>query len=77
MLHLPRLGGGSLYVAVRNRTARRVRVRRPVNYIDTSEGRWLTEEVPESGELLIAFTPAAPELLADRLRTALGTLLHA
>lgn len=77
VLHLPRLGGGSLYVAVRDRTGRRVRVQRPVNYIDTSQGRWLTEEVPGSGEPLIALTPAAPELLADRLRSALGTLLHA
>lgn len=74
VLHLPRLGGGSLYVAARSRTGRRERAARPVNYIDTSEGRWLTEEVAGSGEPLIAFTPATPELLSERLRSAHGML---
>lgn len=70
VLGLPRLGGGSLYVAARSRTGTRHRAERPVNYIDTSEGRWLTEEVPGSGEPLIAFTPASPQVLAERLRAA-------
>lgn len=74
VLGLPRLGGGSLYVAARGRTGRRERAERPVNYIDTNEGRWLTEEVPGSGEPLIAFHPASPQLLAERLRTAQSRL---
>lgn len=74
ILALPRLGGGSLYVAGRNRAGRRERVERPVNYIDTAEGRWLTEEVPGSGEPAIAFTPATPHLLAERLRNAQSRL---
>ncbi len=74
ILALPRLGGGSLYVAGRNRNGRRERVERPVNYIDTTEGRWLTEEVPGSGEPAIAFTPATPHVLAERLRNAQSRL---
>ncbi|WP_298179558.1 ESX secretion-associated protein EspG [Saccharomonospora sp.] len=70
ILGLPRLGGGSLYVAARSRSGKRERAERPVNYIDTSEGRWLTEEVPGSGEPMIAFHPASPQLLAERLRKA-------
>ncbi|MBK1784614.1 ESX secretion-associated protein EspG [Prauserella cavernicola] len=68
VLKLPRLGGGSLYAAARGRTGRRERVERPLNYIDTTEGRWLTEEVPGSGEPLIAFTPGSPQVIAERLR---------
>ncbi|WP_199428899.1 ESX secretion-associated protein EspG [Qaidamihabitans albus] len=74
LLGLPRLGGGSLYVAARGRSGIRQRAERPVNYIDTSEGRWLTEELPGSGEPLIAFTPGTPQLLTDRLRSAQGRL---
>jgi hypothetical protein len=74
ILGLPRLGGGSLYVAARSRGGKRERAERPVNYIDTSEGRWLTEEVPGSGEPVIAFSPASPKLLTERLRSAQSRL---
>ncbi|PXY31632.1 ESX secretion-associated protein EspG [Prauserella muralis] len=74
VLGLRRLGGGSLYVAARGRSGRRERVARPVNYIDTTEGRWLTEEVPGAGEPVIAFTPGTPQLLVERLRTAQSKL---
>jgi hypothetical protein len=74
VLGLRRLGGGSLYVAGRGRSGVRQRAERPVNYIDTVEGRWLTEEVPGSGEPLIALTPATPQLLAERLRHAQNRL---
>lgn len=70
ILGLPRLGGGSLYVAARSRGGKRERAERPVNYIDTTEGRWLTEEVPGSGEPAVSFTPATPHLLGERLRNA-------
>lgn len=74
ILNLRRIGGGSLYVATRTYAGSKHRIDRPVNYIDTVEGRWLTEERPGSGEPLIACTPATPQLLADRLRTAQGQL---
>ncbi len=74
ILALRRLGTGSLYVAARGRSGARQRIERPVNYIDTTEGRWLTEEIPGSGEQRIAFTPADQQVLADRLRSAQGRL---
>jgi hypothetical protein len=77
ILALRRMGSGSLYVAARTRTGARHRIERPVNYIDTSEGRWLTEEIPGRGENRIAFTPADQRVLADRLRSAQGRLTAA
>jgi hypothetical protein len=77
ILALRRMGSGSLYVAARSRTGSWQRIERPVNYIDTAEGRWLTEEVPGRGESRIAFTPADLRVLADRLRSAQGRLTAA
>ncbi|UOZ08947.1 ESX secretion-associated protein EspG [Amycolatopsis sp. WQ 127309] len=77
ILALRRMGSGSLYVAARSRTGSWHRIERPVNYIDTSEGRWLTEEIPGRGESRIAFTPADQRVLADRLRSAQGRLTAA
>jgi hypothetical protein len=74
ILGLRRMGGGSLYVAARGRSGSRRRIERPVNYIDTTEGRWLTEEVPGSGEPLISFAPANQQLLAERLQSAQSKL---
>jgi hypothetical protein len=74
ILGLRRMGGGSLYVAARGRSGTRRRIERPLNYIDTSEGRWLTEEVPGSGEHLIALTPANQQILAERLQSAQSNL---
>jgi hypothetical protein len=45
-----------------------------VNFLDTAEGRWLMEEVPGRGEPLVVFTPATPQLLADRVRHAYTSL---
>jgi hypothetical protein len=74
ILGLRRMGGGSLYVAARGRSGSRRRIERPVNYIDTSEGGWLTEEVAGSGEHLIALTPANQQVLAERLQSAQSKL---
>jgi hypothetical protein len=74
ILGLRRMGGGSLYVAGRGRSGGRRRIERPVNYIDTTEGRWLTEEVPGSGEPLISFAPANQQVLAERLQSAQSKL---
>ena len=69
ILNLQRLGGGQLYTAHRNRAGMRRRVERPLVYIDTPEGRWLTEETAGTGEPDVACTPATPQLLAHRLHT--------
>lgn len=74
IIGLARLGGGTLYVATRNRAGTRQRVQRPVNYIDTEEGRWLTEKTPGAGEPLVVLTPATPQLFADRLKKAHSSL---
>lgn len=74
VLTLPRLGGGRLYVAARNRAGTRHRADKPVSYIDTREGRWLTDQVAGAGEPMIRFSPATPQLLADRLRKAQSEL---
>jgi hypothetical protein len=74
ILGLRRMGGGSLYVAARGRSGSRRRIERPMNYIDTSEGRWLTEEVAGSGEHLIALTPANQQILTERLQSAQSKL---
>jgi len=74
ILKLQRLGGGQLYTASRNRAGMRRRVERPLVYIDTPEGRWLTEETAGAGEPDIVCTPATPQLLAQRLHTNHGAL---
>lgn len=74
ILSLSRLGTGTLYVATRTRAGMRRRCEKPVNYIDTEEGRWLTEKVPGPGEPLVVCTPATPQLFADRLTKAHSSL---
>jgi ESX secretion-associated protein EspG len=74
IMNAERTGGGSLYVAVRNRAGTRRRSERPLNFVDTAEGRWLMEERPGRGEPLLVFTPATPQVIADRLRNAQSTL---
>ncbi|GAB3507495.1 ESX secretion-associated protein EspG [Amycolatopsis cihanbeyliensis] len=74
ILQAERISAGSLYVAVRGQSGVRRRCERPLNFIDTAEGRWLMEEVPGRGEPLVVFTPATPQLLAERLRNAQSTL---
>lgn len=70
----PRLGAGTLYTAVRTRSGARRRCERPLNFIDTPEGRWLMEERPARDEALVVFTPASPQLIGERLRNAQSSL---
>jgi hypothetical protein len=70
----PRTGAGSLYVAVRSRSGSRRRSERPLNFIDTTAGRWLMEERPGRGEAFVVFTPASPQVLTERLRNAQSAL---
>lgn len=74
LLTVQRTGAGSLYVAARNRAGVRRRCDRPLNFIDTAEGRWLMEERP-GRDPLVVFTPATPQVLAERLRNAQSALV--
>jgi hypothetical protein len=69
-----RTGAGSMYVAARSRGGSRRRSPRPLNFIDTAEGRWLMEERPARGDSLVVFTPVTPQVLGDRLRNAHSAL---
>ncbi|MFD2471392.1 ESX secretion-associated protein EspG [Amycolatopsis silviterrae] len=73
ILKLPRTGSGALYVAARPQGGRRRRMPKPVNFIDTSEGRWLMEERPGK-EPLIVFTPGTQQAISERLRQAQSAL---
>ncbi|WP_406639788.1 ESX secretion-associated protein EspG [Amycolatopsis sp. WGS_07] len=73
ILKLPRTGSGALYVATRPNGGRRRRIPKPVNFIDTSEGRWLMEERPGQDSLIV-FTPGTQQALSERLRQAQSSL---
>lgn len=65
----PTLGGGELYVAVRDRLGRRKTVPEPLRYADTPAGRWLNYMTPTGdGEQRILLKPATPNELAGRLQ---------
>ncbi|GAA3534414.1 ESX secretion-associated protein EspG [Amycolatopsis ultiminotia] len=66
-------GAGALYVAVRPPNGTRRRIPKPVNFVDTAEGRWLMEERP-GRESLIVFTPGSRQAIAERLRAAQSAL---
>jgi hypothetical protein len=70
IMEAPRTGAGTLYVAARNRSGSRRRCERPLNFVDTVEGRWLMEERPGREGALVVFTPASPQVLTERLRNA-------
>ena len=75
VMNSERVAAGCLYVAGKSRAGTRRRSERPLNFIDTAEGRWLMEERPGRGEPLVVFTPATPQVLAERLRNAQGALV--
>lgn len=70
LLERPRLGAGSLYTARREPGGARVRCRRPVNYIDTPEGRWVFTLRLTGGRQWVTATPADRALIAARLDAA-------
>lgn len=74
LMTVQRTGAGSLYVAARNRAGVRRRCDRPLNFVDTVEGRWLMEERP-GRDPLVVFTPATPQVFAERLRNAQNSLV--
>jgi EspG family len=65
----PTLGGGELYVAVRDRMGRRKAVADPLRYADTANGRWLNYTTTSSdGEQRILVAPATRADLVSRLQ---------
>lgn len=75
IIGLPRTGAGTLYVAGRRGPGtQRRRCPRPINFIDTAEGRWLMEERPGRGDSLVVFTPGTPQAIGERLRNAQSAL---
>jgi hypothetical protein len=75
IMGLPRTGAGTLYVAGRRGPGtRRQRCPRPLNFVDTAEGRWLMEERPGRGDSLVVFTPGTPQAIGERLRNAQSAL---
>lgn len=65
----PVTGGGELYVAVRDRMARRRPVAYPLRYADTVTGRWLNHMTDaEHGDQRVLVAPAAKSDLVRRLQ---------
>lgn len=68
ILALPRIGGGKLYTALRDRSGRRHRQPHPLAYLDTPEGRWITQvQQNRTGDNWIIAAPASPDWLVSRL----------
>lgn len=65
----PTVGGGELYVAVRDRLGRRNVTEEPLRYADTEQGRWLNYTTPAgNGEQRILVAPATRADLVGRLQ---------
>lgn len=68
VLELPRSGGGELYVAARSRSGERRRCPHPLVYMDTEQGRWMSQlsgDAPSDRWMVAA--PASRALLISRL----------
>jgi hypothetical protein len=73
---LPTTGGGELYVAVRDRAARRRGATYPLRYADTVTGRWLNHMSDAGGgEQRVLVAPATKADLVERLREMHRALL--
>jgi EspG family len=68
VLELPRSGGGELYAAARARSGERRRCPHPLVYMDTEQGRWMSQLSGEApGERWMVAAPASRPLLISRL----------
>jgi hypothetical protein len=73
---LPRTGGGELYVAARDRLGERRACTHPLIYIDTQQGRWMTQLSGEKpGDRWIVSAPASRQLLISRLHEMRNSLV--
>jgi hypothetical protein len=72
----PRTGGGELYVAARMRSGERRRCENPVIYVDTQQGRWMTQlSHGQPGERWIVSAPASRQLLLSKLNEMRNNLV--
>jgi hypothetical protein len=68
VLELPRQGGGELYTAARARSGERRRYPHPLVYMDTEQGRWITQlSGDQPGERWMVAAPASRSLLISKL----------
>ena len=63
----PRFGAGNLYSAARRGSGARARIQRPVNYLDTPDGRWLLTLYTDHGRRWATARPATRDLIAGFL----------
>jgi hypothetical protein len=71
VLSQPRTGGGSLYTAGRaGRLGTRRRARQPVNYLDTTTGRWLSHLDNTADGMVATLRPAGIDLIETQLTNA-------
>jgi hypothetical protein len=72
----PRSGGGELYVAARVRSGERRRCENPLVYVDTQQGRWMTQlSSGRPGERWIVSAPASRQLLLSKLNEMRNNVL--
>jgi hypothetical protein len=72
----PRTGGGELYVAARSRSGERRRCENPLVYVDTQQGRWMTQLTSgRPGERWIVSAPASRQLLLSKLNEMRNNIL--
>jgi hypothetical protein len=77
VMDLPRTGGGELYVAARGRSGERRRCVNPLVYVDTQQGRWMTQlSDGRSGERWIVSAPASRQLLLSKLNEMRNNVLN-
>jgi hypothetical protein len=75
-LDRPRTGGGELYVAARTRGGDRRRFEHPVIFVDTDQGRWMTQvSSGQPGERWIVSAPASRQLLLSKLNEMRNNLV--
>lgn len=75
LLKEPRLGGGRVYAAGRDRLGRKHQVQDPITYLDLASGRWLMQQKPSpDGQPWMVAIPATPELLISRVNDLLAAV---
>lgn len=75
-MDLPRTGGGELYVAARDHNGERRRCAHPLIYVDTQQGRWMTQlSGDQPGHRWVVSAPASRQLLISRLHEMRNALV--
>jgi hypothetical protein len=68
VLELPRSGGGELYAAARARSGERRRCPHPLVYMDTEQGRWMSQlSGDQPNDRWMVAAPASRAMLISRL----------